>query len=119
MCLPRLVNSVTVWPLRSVAASCGTRKSERVRIRPASASFIRLAASQTVSPSGTPTRYVEDARGSDAVEDRLTTGVVLGSGDQVLLAKLLELAQSFGGPARRRRGRCSRHCRWCGCAGEV
>ena len=55
MCLPRGTTSRTVAPARSRAASCGRRNSPRRRVAPASAWFMRLAASQTVSPSGTPT----------------------------------------------------------------
>src|SRR3954471_1287851 len=55
MCLPRGTTSVTVAPVRSTVASCGTRSSPRRSVAPASAVFIRWAASQTVSPSGTPT----------------------------------------------------------------
>src|SRR3954454_3156447 len=108
MCLPRLTNSVTVRSVRLTAASCGTRKSDPVRTRPASASFIRLAASQTVSPSGTSTRYVADA-GSDVVEDRLPPTIVLSGGDEVVLPQLLKHSQPFGRRARWRRGRrCAR-----------
>ena len=54
MCLPRGTTSRTVAPVRSRAASCGSRNSPRRSVAPASAVFIRWAASQTVSPSGTP-----------------------------------------------------------------
>src|SRR3954468_23571495 len=53
-CLPRGTTSRTVAPVRSTAASWGTRSSPRRSVAPARAACIRLAASQTVSPSGTP-----------------------------------------------------------------
>src|ERR671920_1858348 len=53
MCLPRGKTSETVRPVRSVAASWATRSSPRRSVWPGSAVFIRFAASQTVSPSGT------------------------------------------------------------------
>ena len=61
-CLPRGTTSRTPAPVRSRVASWGMRNSPRRRVPPASAVFIRWAASQTVSPSGT--RPVSPARGS-------------------------------------------------------
>src|SRR6266540_1197001 len=52
-CLPRAVTAVTSRPVRSAAANRGTRSSNRRSVRPASAACSRLAASHTVSPSGT------------------------------------------------------------------
>ena len=53
-CFPRAAVSVTGWPDRSAVANRGTRKSERVSTRPASAACSRRAVSHTASPSGTP-----------------------------------------------------------------
>jgi len=52
-CWPRETTSRTATPVKSVVASEGTRNSDRVSTRPASTSFSRWHARQTVSPSGT------------------------------------------------------------------
>ena len=52
-CLPREITSRTPTPVKSVVAREGTRNSDLVSTRPASTSFSRWHARQTVSPSGT------------------------------------------------------------------
>ena len=52
-CLPREITSRTATPVKSVVARDGTRNSDLLSTRPASTSFNRWHARQTVSPSGT------------------------------------------------------------------
>src|SRR3712207_1506079 len=97
MCLPRGTTSETVRPARSVAASCGTRSSPRRRVAPASAVFIRFAASQTVSPSGTRSS-VPQARPGHRPE------LAKGGQDGVLLLLGRGAGHLRGGKAQVRRG---------------
>src|SRR5580704_1475740 len=69
-CFPREAVSVTVWPVRLAVANRGTRKSERVSTRPASAACSRRAVSHTASPSGTRSGYGGPGRPGDRQRGR-------------------------------------------------
>src|SRR5687768_11121009 len=75
-CLPRDTTSHSSRPERSAVAIAGTRKSVLVSVLPASARWSRVAATKTVSPSGTE---AEAARGraEPGVDQRLRERCVL------------------------------------------